>query len=810
MISSSQPLAPSPRFYKTGDRVRWLPDGNVEFLGRLDDQVKVRGHRIELGEIETILQQHPEVQAAAVRVLKTGQPDAFLVAYVTTRSESNIGQAGVETELRAYLKGQVPAFMVPSVFVHLDQMPLTPSGKIDRHRLPAPESVGSQETGERIAPRTATETLVAELFAELLFQPKIGIHHNFFELGGHSLLATRLATRVREAFAIEFPLQQVFSHPTVAELAGAIDLERAQTQVRASAPPLQTVSRNQKLPLSFTQQRLWFLDQLEPGSAAYIMPAALRLTGELNLEALRNAFSELVKRHEILRTTFVTTDGEPALQISELARFTFAIEDASTRSIDLADTQSATIQQFKTEMLQFLWRPFDLAAGPLLRVQIVKLAKTDHLLLISMHHIVSDGWSIGVMLREVAALYRAGVTGQPSSLPALPVQFADYAAWQRDFLNSERLEAELAYWKQKFAAPLPVLSLPTDRPRPEVQTFQGSDETFSLSPELSEKVRALSRQHGSTLFMTLLAAFQTLLLRYSGQEDIVVGSPIANRNHLETEGLIGPLINTLALRTDFSGQPTFIDVLNRVRQTTLEAFAHSEVPFEKIVDAVQPERDMSRTPLFQVMFDFGNQARNRQKGQTLPGLSITPVEFESRIARLDLTLSMVDTGHSLAGNLEFNTDLFDRVTIRRMLGHFQTLLENLVANPEQPVTTVQLMTATELHQILVEWNDTQLEYPKDKCLHQLFEAQAVRAPLATAVVFGDAELTYGELNARADALAGYLCSLGVGPDTLAGICVERSLEMVVGLLGILKAGGAYVPLDPTYPLERLIFMIQDA
>ncbi|HMZ82282.1 MAG TPA: condensation domain-containing protein, partial [Acidobacteriota bacterium] len=583
---------------------------------------------------------------------------------------------------------------------------------------------------------------------------------------------TRLATRVREAFAIEFPLQQVFSHPTVAELAGAIDLERAQTQVRASAPPLQTVSRNQKLPLSFTQQRLWFLDQLEPGSAAYIMPAALRLTGELNLEALRNAFSELVKRHEILRTTFVTTDGEPALQISELARFTFAIEDASTRSIDLADTQSATIQQFKTEMLQFLWRPFDLAAGPLLRVQIVKLAKTDHLLLISMHHIVSDGWSIGVMLREVAALYRAGVTGQPSSLPALPVQFADYAAWQRDFLNSERLEAELAYWKQKFAAPLPVLSLPTDRPRPEVQTFQGSDETFSLSPELSEKVRALSRQHGSTLFMTLLAAFQTLLLRYSGQEDIVVGSPIANRNHLETEGLIGPLINTLALRTDFSGQPTFIDVLNRVRQTTLEAFAHSEVPFEKIVDAVQPERDMSRTPLFQVMFDFGNQARNRQKGQTLPGLSITPVEFESRIARLDLTLSMVDTGHSLAGNLEFNTDLFDRVTIRRMLGHFQTLLENLVANPEQPVTTVQLMTATELHQILVEWNDTQLEYPKDKCLHQLFEAQAVRAPLATAVVFGDAELTYGELNARADALAGYLCSLGVGPDTLVGICVE--------------------------------------
>ena len=556
--------------------------------------------------------------------------------------------------------------------------------------------------------------------------------------------------------------------------------------------------------LSFAQQRLWFLDQLELGKYAYNIPAALRLRGQLNLPALEQSLNKIVQRHEALRTTFTTVDGQPVQVINPT--LTLALTLVDLRELPEVE-QEVEVQRLATEDAQ---RPFNLERGPLLRVTLLRLGEAEQVMLFTMHHIIADGWSIGILIRELATLYTAFSSGKPyiasQLLRELPIQYADFALWQRQWLQGEVLESQLNYWKQQLAE-TPALYLPTDRPRPVVQTFRGAAISFSLSTDLTRALEALSQREGVTLFMTLLAAFKILLYRYTSQDKILVGSPIANRNRTETEGLIGFFVNTLVLHTYLGDNPSFRELLLRVREVALGAYAHQDLPFEYLVEELQPERDLSHNPLFQVMFVLQNTPMEELK---LPGLTLSSLNLDNRTAKFDLTLSMSSTELELIGSLEYNTDLFDATTITRMLAHWRTLLEGIVADPEQCLSKLPLLTETEQHQLLVEWNQTQTNYPQNQCIHEWFEAQVERRPDAVAVVFEDKQLTYRELNQQANKIAHYLRKLGVRPEIQVGICMERSVEMVVGLLGILKAGGAYVPLDPSYPNERLSYMLADS
>ncbi|AUB43295.1 Non-ribosomal peptide synthetase component F (plasmid) [Nostoc flagelliforme CCNUN1] len=580
------------------------------------------------------------------------------------------------------------------------------------------------------------------------------------------------------------------------------------TEKANKIPSIQPVSRNQPIPLSFAQQRLWLLEQLEPDSAAYNILGGVCFTGQLNVSALQQSFSEIIRRHEVLRTNFITLDGQPIQIIHPTCSFSMTIVDWQNLSIT---EREISIQQLATAEAK---RPFDLAKEPLVRVSLIKLEQTEHILMFCMHHIVSDGWSMGVFVQELVTLYSMFCNQQPSlrnvtrtPLAELSVQYADFAVWQRHWLQGEILESHLAYWRQQLAGAPALLELPTDRPRPAVQTFQGARQSFTLSSELTQALNSLSLREGVTLFMTLLAAFDTLLYRYTGQVDILVGSPIANRNHSGIEGLIGFFVNTLVIRTDISGNPTFSELLGRVREVTMDAYVHQDLPFELLVDTLQPQRDLSYTPLFQVMFVLQNAPMPEME---IPGLSLSALAIDNKTAKYDLILTFENTAQGLVGSWDYNTDLFDGSTIERMTAHFQNLCSAIASNPQQKIFELPVLSAAERQQLLFEWNDTQREYPKDKCIHQLFEEQVEKTPHAVAVVFEEQEFTYRQLNERANCLAHYLQTLGVGSEVLVGICVERSLEMVVGLLGILKAGGAYVPLDPNYPIERLSYMLDDA
>ena len=552
-------------------------------------------------------------------------------------------------------------------------------------------------------------------------------------------------------------------------------------------------------PVSFAQQRLWFLEQLAPGNPFYNVPTAVRLTGLLNLAALEQTFNEIVRRHEALRTTFRMLDGQPVQAIAPKLTLPLPVVDLQLSVIE----REAAVERLTTKELQ---QSFDLAQGPLLRVQLLQLDSSEHILLLTLHHIVADGWSIGVLLRELGTLYTAFATGQPSPLTELPIQYADFAHWQRQWLQGEVLATQLAYWQQQLDGCAPSLALPTDRPRPTRPTFRGARQSLMLPQELAKAIAALSEREGVTLFMTLLAAFQTLLYRYTGQEDISIGSPIANRNRSEIEGLIGFFVNSLVLRTDLSGNPTFRELLRRVREVALGAYAHQDLPFEKLVEELQPERDLSRNPLFQIVFALQNTPSETLE---LPGLKLSPLDLEPGTARFDLEFQLVECLDTLGVVVTYSTDLFESSTIAQMLEHFQALLNSIVTDSEQRITDLSLLTAQQ-HQLLEEWNDTQADYPKDLCFQQLFEAQVVQSPTAIAIVFEDEQLTYRELNSRSNQLAHYLQQLGVGPEVLVGICIERSCEMIVAILAVLKAGGAYVPLDPVYPQDRLDYMLTDA
>ena len=791
----ADPFSSEGRLYRTGDLARYRPDGNLEFIGRVDNQVKLRGFRIELGEIEAALSEHPQVQQVVVIVQGESADDKHLVAYV-------VGEKVSIEAIRKYLSEKLPEYMVPAFFVLLDELPLTPNGKIDRKALPKPEIVRSD--AQFVAPRTPIEKLLVNIWKQVLGLEQVSVHDNFFEVGGHSLLATQLISRIRDSFTVELPLRELFAQPTIAGLAQVI---QRVGQSEHLAPSIIPVSRDEQLPLSFAQQRLWFLDQLEGANANYKVSAVLRLTGSLDVHALQQCLNTIIQRHETLRTSFQTVEGMAFQVIAE--QLAIPIKILNLEALDEA-TQTIEVQKLIRQEAQ---EPFDLATGPLIRVKVLQLESEEQVLLLTMHHIISDGWSMGVLVEEVTSLYQAFTTDTEAALPTLPVQYADFAHWQRQYLQGEVLENHLSYWKKQLADAPPLLELPTDRPRPAVQSFQGSIIPFALSAELTRQLQQLSQEMGTTLFMTLLSAFQVLLYRYSGQEDIVVGSPIANRNHSEIENLIGFFVNTLALRSHLDSEMSFEQLLKQVRQTTLDAYTHQDVPFEKLVDELQPERSLSYSPLFQVSFVLQNAPMG---ALALRDLQLQPMRGQNDlakfddIAKFDLTVSLTETEQGIKGDFEYNTDLFDKQTVERMNTHFQILLEHVTTNPYQQVSQLSMLTEAEVHKLLYEWNDTALDYPCELCIHQLFEQQVEQTPEAVAVVFEDQHLTYRALNQKANQLAHYLQSLGVDPDVPVGICLERSMEMLVGILGVLKAGGAYVPLDPNYPQERLAFMIEDS
>ena len=782
---------PGARLYRTGDRARWRPGGVVEFLGRMDQQVKIRGFRIEPGEVQAVLRRHPAVAGCAVVAREDVPGDPRLVAYV-------VGGADPDA-LRTHLRASLPEYMVPAAFVALERLPLTASGKLDRRALPAPEHAGGGEGSA--APRTPVEAVLAEVWAGVLGRERVGVDEGFFALGGHSLLAVRVVSRVRELFGVELPLRAMFEGPTVAGLA-----ERVEELRRAGLPqlpPVAPVDRGRPLPLSFAQERLWFLDRLEPGNPFYNLPATLRLGGALDVPALERALGEIVRRHESLRTTFADGADGPVQVIAPFAGFALPVEDLS--ALDAAEREEEVRRRATAEGL----RPFDLAAGPLFRAALLRLGGHDHVLLLGMHHVVSDGWSMQVLLRELSALYAAYREGRESPLPELPVQYADYAVWQREQLRGEGLDRQLAWWTRRLAGAPALLELPADHSRPAVQSYRGAYAPVALPPELLERLQALARAEGATLYMVVLAAFQVLLSRYTGSDDVVVGTPVAGRMRRETEELIGFFINTLVLRTDLSGDPAFREVLRRVRQATLGAYEHQDVPFEKLVEELQPERSLSHAPLVQVVFGL-DQGAVPGGGGGLPGLRVDHVAGDDAVAKFDLSLHLAVTGRGLLGSLAYATDLFEPRTAARMLEHLRRVLEQVTEDADAPLSRLRLVGADERRALLEECNRTARPFPRDACIHERFAAQARERPDAPALAWDGLRLTYRELDARANRLAHLLVRQGVGPDARVGVMLERGAELVVALLAVLKAGGCYLPLDPEYPAERLALMLADA
>jgi len=780
------------RLYRTGDMVRYGAGGEIEYVGRQDDQVKVRGHRIELGEVAGVLSEPEWVREAVVVLREEDGGELRLVAYVVPEKAARVPLI----ELRQYLRDRLPEHMIPSTIVELEEMPLTAHGKVDRRALPAPEHQRTPEL--QVAARTPVEELLVQIWGELLRLNQVGVHDNFFELGGHSLLATQVISRVRQLFQQEMPLRTLFEAPTIAELAQRIEASRRGGPSETSRR-IMPVSRSEPLPLSFAQQRLWFLDQLEPGSTVYNIAVALRLEGQLDVGALEQSLSQVIARHEVLRTCFSSEDGRPLQLIREAEPLRLATVNLSHLPEEGARRQTSRLAAAAAA------EPFDLAQGPLLRVKLLQLSEDEHVLLLSMHHIVSDGWSTGVLVREVATLYRAYTEGEPSPLADLEIQYADYAVWQRERLQGELLERQLSYWRQQLAEAPSVLELPTDRARPRVQSYRGAHLPVSFSSTLTEQLKALSQREGVTLFMTLLAAFNALLFRYSSQRQIMVGTLLANRTRAEIEPLIGFFLNAQPLLTAVSPVISWRELLGRGREVCLGAYAHQDVPFEKLVEELRPERAVSHHPLFQVMMILLNAPAEDLE---LKGLKLSRLEMEAGTAVVDLTLSLRETTEGIGGWIEYSTELFEAQSITRLATHFERLLEAMVLNPAERFSQAPMLTESELQQLLYHWNQTQQEYPRRLCLSQLFEAQVERTPEAVAVSSASEQLSYRQLNQRANRVAAQLRRQGVGPEHVVALLLERGVEFLTAMLAVFKAGGAYLPLDPLLPARRLTELIE--
>jgi amino acid adenylation domain-containing protein len=791
------------RVYRTGDLVRWTAGGELQFGGRADQQIKVRGFRVEPGEIEAVLATHPELRDAVVVARRTPAGNALLACVVAAEGAA----APAPDELRAFLAARLPAHLIPAAFSVLSRLPLTPNGKVDRRALELLRPEGEVER-EAEPPQTPVEERIAQIWKEILGIETVGRNDNFFALGGHSLAATRLVSRLKTALGVEIPLQAIFEAPVLAELAGRFVAPALGTGALVGRGPTRLGDWEGKaVPLSFAQERLWFLDRLQPGNAAYTIPQALRISGAASPALLAAVLGEVVRRHGALRTTFRERDGRPVQVVAPAERWTLPLVDLAALAAE------RRLPEARRLALEDSLLPFDLERGPVLRASLLHLEPTDHVLLLAMHHIVSDDWSMGVLVREITGLYAAAMAGHPSPLPDLPLQYSDFAVWQRGWLVAEELERQLSYWRQRLAGAPATIDLRTDRPRPAAPSYRGARVTAALDAGLSGELSRLARRHEGTLFMVLLAGFQALLWRLSGQEDLAVGSPIANRNRGEIEPLIGFFVNTLVMRGDLSGEPTFDDLLARVRRSTLEAFAHQDLPFERLVEELSPDRHLALNPLFQVAFALQNAAGGG--GAELPGLTVAPVEVDIATVRFDLELFALETAGGVAMAFVYSTDLFDPATIQRLAAHLELLLRGVVADPGRPLAELPLLLPAERHQLLHEWPSASGGAGElTGGIAGEVAARAAASPSSPAVVAGGRTLTYGELLDRAARLAGELRSLGVGRgqpgEHPVGLCAERSPELVVGALAVLLAGGAYLPLDPDTPRERLAFVARES
>ncbi len=804
------------RLYRTGDLGRLLPDGSLVFRGRADRQVKIRGFRVELGEIEAALRHAPGVREAVAGL--HGEPAARrLVAWVVAEEAGALTVA----RLRAALAGSLPEPMIPAAFVFLPALPLSSSGKVDRRALPAPDAARPDLEAGYSAPRNPTQEVLAELWSDLLGVEHIGIDDDFFQLGGHSLLVAKLAARVRQVFGVELSMVEVFHKPTVAALAAAIDeAERGgagghtgDLQRPPRLPPIQRAPRDRPIPLSFPQERVWFLDQLSRGgNIAYNFQVTLWLRGPLDAGVLRRTLGEIVRRHEVLRTSFPAAGGQPVQVIHPAG----AVE---LPHVDLRQLPDETRQEVAESLfLATAQEPFDVTRAPLIRWRLLRLEEDLWELIQVEHHFVHDGWSFAVLLGEIKAIYPALLRGEPSPLPEPLVQYADFAAWQRQWMAGPVMEQLLAFWQGKLAGAPPGLEIPTDRPRPARTSFAGDVELFLMPEALYDGLRKLSRREGFTLYMTMLAGFFTLLHRYTGAADMVIGTSNANRRTREIEGMIGMVVNSLLLRGDLAGNPTFRQLLARVRDLTLEAYAHQDMPFERLVQELRPERQLGRNPLFQIMYNFHDAS---VPDLDFGGLAAKFLVRGNRSAKMDMNVIVIPRAEQRVGlaqaaadrrailHWEYSTDLFDRSTVLRMVDHYLTLLAGMVEDAGRPLAELPLLTAAERQQLREGWGG-EMEMPCQAPLHRLFEAQVRRAPQAVAVTLGERRLTYDQLNRRANRLARRLRALGVVPETPVPVCAERSLDMVVGILAILKAGGGYVPIDPSYPRERIARILEDS
>ncbi len=793
---------PSARMYRSGDLVRRLPDGDLEYIGRIDQQVKIRGFRIELGEIEARLRACDGVREAIVLAREDTPGEKRLVAYyiagTLTDAETGITDSSAappSTEnLRERLAAQLPEYMVPAAFVALQTLPLTPNGKVDRKALPAPD-VRAYASKEYETPLGDLETALASIWSEVLGLERVGRRDNFFALGGHSLLAVRVASRVRRRLGIELDLGEFFDKPELMALAGAM-----QSAARSEVPAIEPVTRQQPLALSFAQQRLWFLAQMEGVSQAYLIALGLRIVGSLDRSALQRSLERIVARHEALRTTFIALQGEPTQHI--------AVPDIGfeLKFHDLCEHGDAR-QELQRLSEHEVTAGFDLQTGPLIRGRLIRLSPAEHVLILTMHHIVSDGWSMGVLADELSALYAAFSMGSQDPLPGLPIQYADFAAWQRRWLSGTVLQTQSEYWMHTLAGAPELIELPTDRARPSRQDHVGEAVEFEFDEALSASLKALGNGRGATLFMTLLAVWGAVLVRLSGQDEVVIGTPVANRGRSELEPLIGFFVNTLALRLDGTGSPSVEQWLERVKVQALGAQQHQDLPFEQVVELMRPVRSLGHSPLFQVMFVWEGPEAGLPM---LSGLSLTRVGTPQRVAKFDLTLTLREKDGRLTGAMEYATALFERATIERHVEYLRCIARAMVADQTQAIDRLRILPEAERHKLLVQWNDTKVDYPDQRWVHELFEDQVAKNPQAIAVRQGDRQLSYGQLNANANQLAHHLIQLGLKPNKRVAILLERNLEMVVGLLAILKAGGTYLPLDPAYPAQRLAFMIEDA
>ncbi|MCY7848243.1 lichenysin non-ribosomal peptide synthetase LicA [Bacillus haynesii] len=771
---TTHPFKTGEKIYRTGDMARWLADGCLEFIGRIDHQVKIRGQRIELGEIEHHLLTHDMVQEAAVLAVDSGAGDQMISAYFTADQELS------SEELRRHAAEGLPGYMIPSVFMQLQELPLTGNGKVDRRALPEPD-VAQAAQKEYTAPRSRTEAQLADLWQEVLNVPKIGVHDNFFELGGHSLIGMTLIARIQQEMNVDLQLKDLFQAPTIESLAQAAAKAEKKSAVYIEAAPDQ-----ETYPVSSAQKRLYVLQQIEGAEKSYNMPAVLQLEGKLDLKRLKSAAQMLIKRHEAFRTTFEIRDGEPVQRIWEAAELTIDVIDA--------DEQEAE------KLIKEFIRPFDLTKAPLFRMSIIRVTEEEHLLLVDMHHIISDGASVSVLIDEMTRLY-AGEALEP-----LRIQYKDFSVWQQHLLT-ERHKMQEEYWLKELDGELPVLTLPTDHPRPSVQTFEGSRLSFALKPELVHQLRRLAKETESTLYMVLAASYSAFLSKLSGQSEVIVGSPAAGRPHADLSRIIGMFVNTLAIRTRPEGDKPFSAFLEEVKETTLGAFEHQDYPFEELIEKLNIQRDMSRNPLFDAVFSMQNADL---KDLSMDGVTLKPYDFAHQTAKFDLTLTAAEEDGLLVFEMEYNTALFKRESIERWSGYWVNLLEAVAENPDARLSELSLLNEAEKRRIVQKWNETKLAVPQDKTVHELFEAQVLRTPERGAAVYNGVQWTYKELNARANRLARLLIKKGARPEQRIGIMVKPSLEMAAGVLAILKAGAAYVPIDPGYPAERIGYVLKDS